>query len=154
MEIYHGSSVIVDTPEIRITKFTKDFSWGFYCTKSYQQAERRAKRDTSSGFVNVYSYTVNPSLKILKFNSINEEWLDFIAKCRNGYVHDFDIVEGPMADDAVWNFAEAYIRKEISKEVFLEFAKFKHPTHQISFHTIKALQCLEFIRGDDIYGKR
>ena len=143
MEIYHGSSVIVDTPEIRITKFTKDFSWGFYCTKSYQQAERRAN-----------SYTVNPSLKILKFNSINEEWLDFIAKCRNGYVHDFDIVEGPMADDAVWNFAEAYIRKEISKEVFLEFAKFKHPTHQISFHTIKALQCLEFIRGDDIYGKR
>ena len=31
--LYHGSKVEVAYPEIRITKYTKDFSWGFYCKK-------------------------------------------------------------------------------------------------------------------------
>ena len=30
MLIYHASKEIVEFPEIRKTKFTKDFSWGFY----------------------------------------------------------------------------------------------------------------------------
>ena len=29
MEIYHGSTVIVEKPEIRIEKFNKDFYFGF-----------------------------------------------------------------------------------------------------------------------------
>ena len=36
--LYHGSKEEVVYPEIRITRYTKDFSWGFYCTNSYQQA--------------------------------------------------------------------------------------------------------------------
>lgn len=30
--LYHGSAMEVIYPEIRITRYTKDFSWGFYCT--------------------------------------------------------------------------------------------------------------------------
>ena len=40
--LYHGSKEEVVYPEIRITRYTKDFSWGFYCTNSYQQAYRWA----------------------------------------------------------------------------------------------------------------
>ncbi len=29
--IYHGSGETVEFPEIRKTRYTKDFSWGFYC---------------------------------------------------------------------------------------------------------------------------
>ena len=32
MELYHASKEIVQYPEIRKAKYTKDFSWGFYCT--------------------------------------------------------------------------------------------------------------------------
>ncbi len=32
--LYHGSKVEVAYSEIRITKYTKDFSWGFYCEMS------------------------------------------------------------------------------------------------------------------------
>ena len=46
MEIYHGNKEIVQFPEIRIQKYTKDFSWGFYCTENYNQAVKRAKRGT------------------------------------------------------------------------------------------------------------
>ena len=38
MELYHGSGEIVEFPEIRKTRYTKDFSWGFYCTNSFEQA--------------------------------------------------------------------------------------------------------------------
>lgn len=33
-----------------------------------------------------------------------DAWVDFIAGCRNGIPHSYDTVEGPMADDQIWNF--------------------------------------------------
>lgn len=42
MLIYHASKEIVEVPEIRKTRFTKDFSWGFYCTNNFAQAVRWA----------------------------------------------------------------------------------------------------------------
>lgn len=44
MEIYHGSTVIVKQPKIRIEKYNKDFYFGFYCTIMEQQAIRWATR--------------------------------------------------------------------------------------------------------------
>lgn len=79
-----------------------------------------------------------------------DEWLDFIAECRIGKVHEFDIVEGPMADDTIWNFVNDFLNHNISRSVFWEYAKFKHPTHQISFHSIRALECLEYERSESV----
>ena len=150
LELYHGSGQIVEFPEIRKTRYTKDFSWGFYCTNSYQQAHRWEERKHENGIVNVYSYTENNQLNIKKFEKMTNEWLDFIAECRAGKVHAYDIVEGPMADDTIWNFVNDYLNKNISREVFWEYAKFKHPSHQISFHSIRALECLKYERSEVI----
>ena len=152
INLYQGSGQIVEFPEIRKTKYTKDFSWGFYCTKSYEQAWRWAERRHADGVVNVYSYVENPNLNILRFDEMTDEWLDFIASCRSGKVHNYDIVEGPMADDTIWNFVNDYLSGDISRAVFWEYAKFKHPTHQMSFHTLRALDCLTFERGELING--
>lgn len=38
IELYHGSGEIIYFPEIRKTKYTKDFSWGFYCRMSRWQS--------------------------------------------------------------------------------------------------------------------
>ena len=32
------------------------------------------------------------SLNILKFETMTDEWLDFIASCRVGKIHNYDIV--------------------------------------------------------------
>ncbi|MBA2887155.1 DUF3990 domain-containing protein [Clostridium beijerinckii] len=29
--LYHASGEVVEFPEVRKSKYTKDFSWGFYC---------------------------------------------------------------------------------------------------------------------------
>ena len=44
MILYHASKEIVEFPEVRKTRYTKDFSWGFYCTNNFEQAVRIVER--------------------------------------------------------------------------------------------------------------
>ena len=69
---------------------------------------------------------------------------------RSGENHDFDIVEGPMANDTIFNYVQDFVDKKISREAFWALAKFKKPTHQISFHTPAALSTLTF-KGHEIH---
>lgn len=152
MLIYHGSRVEVKNPEIRREKFNKDFYFGFYCTTLKEQAIRWATR-FGDGIVNVYEYKKNNTLKTLVFPDMSEEWLDFIANCRSGKGHDYDIVEGPMADDTIYNYVQGFLDGKYSREIFWNLAKFKRPTHQISFHTEDALNTLTFIKGEYVNGE-
>ena len=148
--LYHASGEVVEFPKVRKSRYTKDFSWGFYCTNNFEQAKKWAKRNREHATVNHYTYTENKKLNILKFENMTDEWLDFIAACRKGLIHDYDIVEGPMADDTVWNYINDFLSGEITRSIFWELAKFKYPTHQISFHTLKALDCIKFERSEII----
>ena len=150
--LFHGSGSIVQYPEIRKTKYTKDFSWGFYCTNNQVQAQRWAQRYGESGVINRYVYQPHAGLRVLSFAQTSDEWLDFVAHCRAGGLHEYDIVEGPMADDTVWNYVNDFLAENISREAFWALAKFRHPTHQISFHTIRALDCLSFEGVELLYG--
>lgn len=76
MILYHASKEIVEFPEIRKSKFAKDFSWGFYCTNNYDQAVRWANRGEGTPTINVYQYTPNNRLNILSFEKMTDEWLD------------------------------------------------------------------------------
>lgn len=71
----------------------------------------------------------------------------FIVDCRAGIAHNYDIVEGPMADDTIYNFIQGFIDGKYSRAAFWELARFKYPTHRISFHTARALTTLRFIEG-------
>ena len=42
----------------------------------------------------------------------------------------------------------------ITKKQFWALAEFKHPTHQISFHTLSALNCLNFKKSEIVYDRR
>ena len=149
--LYHGSAQIVEFPEIRTAKYNKDFYYGFYCTLMPEQAKRWATRFTGKGILNEYRYIPDSELKILQFPEMTEEWLDFIADCRLGKPHSYDIVEGPMADDTIFNFVQDFVDGKISRAAFWELARFKKPTHQISFHTARALTTIEFLKGYEVY---
>ena len=151
--IYHGSMQVVSEPEIRIAKFHKDFYYGFYGTTIRDQAQRWATRFGKAGYINVYEYEKDSSLNVLKFEKMTEEWLDFIVACRLGKSHNYDIVEGPMANDTIFNYIQGFGDGKISRSAFWELAKFKHPTHQMSFHTIAALKTLCFIGEEKVYGE-
>lgn len=149
--VYHGSTQLVEYPEIRVSRFNKDFYFGFYCTIMPEQAKRWATRFTGTGILNEYRYQPDEHLNILVFPEMTEEWLDFITSCRLGMSHDYDIVEGPMANDTIFNYVQDFVDGKISRAAFWELAKFKKPTHQISFHTAKALTTLTFLKGHEIH---
>lgn len=152
--LYHAGNMTVEFPEIRKTRFTKDFSWGFYCTNNFEQALRWANRREGTPVINYYQYTRDDTLSIKNFEGMSDEWLDFIADCRSGKTHRYDIVEGPMANDTVWNYVNDFIMGNISRKQFWALAEFKYPTHQISFHTLAALNCLKFERSEIQYDGR
>ena len=76
--------------------------------------------------------------------------MDFIVSCRSGIAHDYDIVEGPMANDTIYNYVQDYLDNKLTREQFWGLAKFKKPTHQISFHTEAALRALRFVKGEEV----
>ena len=50
MELYHASKEIVQYPEVRKARYTKDFSWGFY---NFKQAVRWANRGIGDPIINL-----------------------------------------------------------------------------------------------------
>ena len=152
--LYHGSKMIVESRDIRIQKYHKDFYFGFYCTLFSDQAIRWATRFDGVGYLNEYVYTPDDNLKVKRFSEMTEEWLDFIVACRMGQSHEYDIVEGPMANDTIFNYVQNFVDGKISREAFWALARFKKPTHQISFHTARALATLSFIKGSEVRNEK
>ena len=149
MIVYHGGKQEIKKPRILVNGFNKDFGYGFYCSEIEKQAKKWAMtKSLTHPIVSVFQVEINGDLNIKKFDTMTDEWLEFIARCRAGETHSFDIVEGPMANDTIWNYVNDFLSGTISrKQFFFEFAKFKYPTHQITFCTERALQCLKFERS-------
>lgn len=145
--LYHGSNVEISVPQIMINGFYKDFGYGFYCTNIEKQAKRWALTRRGDSIVSIFSYKEKSDLSTCVFENMTEKWLEFVVSCRRGIPHNFDIVEGPMADDQIWDYVEDYINGKITKAAFWELVKFKYPTHQIVFCTEDALKSLHFERS-------
>jgi hypothetical protein len=155
MKLYHGSYTEINTINLKKSKPYKDFGRAFYLTKYYEQAKIWANRlgaeYKKEGIITEFEFDEyayeDDSLKILIFDEYSEEWLDFIVfnRSKRNPVHDYDIVEGPVADDAVTQQIDTYLEGKITKTEFLEDLKFHKPTHQIAFCTLESLQMLEKI---------
>jgi len=157
MIIYHGSYIKISEIDLSLCRPHRDFGRGFYLTKFFHHAENLAnnigRRHNTQGVVSEFEYNetafTQSICKIKHFESYNEEWLDFVVMNRNEDnpepAHDYDIVEGPVADDKVQNRINDYLAGKISKEEFLEELKWHEETHQICFCTVVSLQTLKRI---------
>lgn len=159
MKIYHGSIEKVEFPEIRKSNRTLDYGQGFYTTTSYEQAEawvrrRMNEKRTSRGYVCVYELNkaALESLNRLIFEQPTEEWVDFVMKNRTqkGYVHEYDIVYGPVANDRVYAAFALYEGGLINKQALIAELKVYKLVDQYLFHTEKALQVLTFIEAKEV----
>ena len=153
MKLYHGSYTEINVVDLKKSKPYKDFGRAFYLTKYYEQAKIWANRlgveHKKEGIITEFEFDEyayeDESFNILKFDEYSEQWLDFIVFNRSKLNpnHDYDIVEGPVADDAVSQQIDTYLAGKISKKDFLEELKFHKPTHQIAFCTLESLQMIE-----------
>lgn len=112
--VYHVFHMKLELSAIRKHKFTKDFSWGFYCTTSKEEAEKSAIKFIPP-IINVYKINYLNSLNIKKFEDYNDEWLDFVIICRSGDTHSYDVVIGPMEADTIYYYMIAYNNGQLNK---------------------------------------
>lgn len=159
MLVYHGSVEIVETPEIRESNRTLDYGSGFYTTTSYEQAVAWVKRkmselNKSHGYVCVYELNESQldPLNVLYFEDPTEEWVDFVMCNRTikGFVHDFDVVYGPVANDRVYASFALYEAGLLSKSTLINELKTYRLVDQFLFHTNKALHTIKFINAEEI----
>lgn len=155
MIFYHGSFLEVAQPDLSHSRPNLDFGRGFYVTPFYEQAVKwcsRFKRRGKVGIISQYDYAESEEseLKILKFESYSEEWLDFILNCRTGKDStDYDLVVGGIANDKVFNTVELFFDGLINKTEAINRLRYEKPNLQVCFRTDKALSLLHF-EGSEI----
>lgn len=151
MKLYHGSNLIIEKIDLSKGRPAKDFGRGFYLSDNNEQAGKMAenvvRRKGGEPIVSVFEcpddILESNDLKVLCFKGYSEAWLDFILQNRANrsltQAHDYDIVYGPIADDAVAVSIALYTDEFISKEELVRRLKYRRETYQYFFATEKAV---------------
>lgn len=163
MRIYHGSTFLVEKPNLEILNYRTDFGKGFYTTTDMEQAKKWAKikkgriekterSEELHQYINIYEYKEDKDLNILNFTEATEEWLKFVYKNRQSdeLVHQYDIVIGPVADDNLYQVLVNYENGVYDMEETIKRLKTYLLSNQISFHTLKSLECVKYIETIEV----
>lgn len=153
--VYHTSDREVRHPDTCHSRQWLDFGPGFYVTPLHTQAVRYGARFTIRGrsaIVNSYSMTQPDGLRLLRFEAYDEAWLEHVAACRQGHkAGDYDIIEGGVADDRVFDTIDLFFAGRMSKSDALSRLAFIHPNWQICFATQRAIdQCLRYTDSETL----
>lgn len=150
MIVYHGSTEIVEKPDVIHSYRPLDFGMGFYVTTVREQAERWARRKADilgkdKAIVNLYQMGDNTEgLDIKIFNEDLLEWIDFVCRCRDGekaYL-DYDLISGKVANDKVFRVVDMYHTGIWDKERALKEIRVYPSYDQMAFITQKAIDRL------------
>ncbi len=156
MILYHGSTIEVRMPVILPDLRALDFGAGFYCTSSRSQAIQWARivalrRGSEKAILNTYALNEESidTLKVLRFKSAAADWLDFVVANRKAQIRDdvYDLVIGPVADDATLPVINDYIDGVYTKEEAVRRLLPQTLTDQYAFLTYEALAVLMFEGG-------
>lgn len=155
--LYHGSNVRISQIDLAECHPYKGFGQAFYLTTDCEQAMEvaNARVDIFGGepVVNVYRFDENlltdGTLLFKSFDDYTDEWGDFIYLHRDEsydppFMHSFDVVHGPIANDRVGLQIRNRRLGNIDRDEFLLRLKYmKGITFQYAFCTRKAIETLQ-----------
>ena len=150
--VFHGSCSQFKEVDLTKSRNRRDFGVGFYTTLLYEQSEIWAKRlamrkAENAYYVYKFIFEESHSLDVKRFNSLDEDWLEFVKvnRIKGGVQHSFDVVIGPVADDYTTETVQLYISETITCEEAINRLRYSKVNNQVSFHTSKALDYLTLI---------
>lgn len=153
MRLYHTSNVIVFQPDVCHSRKHLDFGIGFYLTPLEQQARTYGQRFIRRGepaIMNIFDLSDDMSGISRKiFSAYDGEWLDYITACRKGLPHQqYDIIEGGIADDQVFDTVDLYLQGIYTREQALDQLQWKKPNHQLCIASQQVLDTyLRFVES-------
>ena len=154
MVVYHGSNIVIEQPQLVPQNRFLDFGKGFYTTENKLQAISFAdkvyrRRKEGSPIVSIYEIDERSAFttcKLLKFDTPDEAWLDFVFQHRSGTYTGmvYDLTYGPVANDDIFVAFTLYAGGELTKEETINRLKVKKLFNQLVFSSERALSFLEF----------
>ena len=153
---YHGSNVAIKTIDLAQCNPYKDFGQAFYLTadKVLAMNVANARVDIFGGepVVNEFYFDEtllsDGTLSFKSFSAYTEEWADSVCQHRDEtnvppYMHNYDVVYGPIANDRVGLQIRNFRLGNINKKEFLRRLKYmKGITFQYAFCTPRAIENL------------
>ena len=159
MRLYHGSTVAVRKPSLRPGRSNADFGKGFYTTSVEEQAVhwahiKREREGAARAVVSVYEFDEslldNADLDIRRFNGADEAWLYFVTDCRKSRKHEYDLVQGPVANDKVFTTVNLFESGVLSAEAAILQLRAYRTYDQLSFHTERVIAALKFVESYNV----
>jgi hypothetical protein len=159
MKVYHGSYTRIETIDLSQAEANKDFGKGFYVTNIRRHAERWAERiareqnamPVVTEFLFYETAYTDSIYKVLRFSQPCREWVEFVMMNRDPNIpkpaHNYDIVEGPIANDWVTSQIKLYEKEKISMETLVEKLTHREDTHQICFCTTESLGAIKLFEN-------
>lgn len=104
--------------------------------------------------LNIYELdAIADEYRHLVFDGYSEQWLDFIVANRRGEASwkAFDIVEGGIANDKVFDTIEIYMAGQITKDVAIGRLRYEKPNQQLCILNQKlADEALHFLKCETL----
>ena len=169
MDLYHGSSRILEHPYLGGGRSHNDYGPGLYCTREPELAKEWACSENSGGFANHYRLDIE-GLRILELNSDKYHilnWLAILLENRTfdlsssvavqakKYIlahflplyHSYDLITGYRADDSYFSFSRAFLSNTLSLEQLRRAMKLGKLGEQVVLRSREAFRKLEYIEA-------
>jgi len=140
MKVYHGSTIVVKVPLVGVGRDNLDFGKGFYITDLDEQAVSWASRPSNTDkqqILNIYDFdkegAEKAAFRYKLFKAYDADWLEFVIASRRGEPvwKEYDIIEGGIANDRVFNTIELYAQGLITQDEALQRLRYEKPNNQI-----------------------
>ena len=161
MLLYHGSYAKVENIDLKKCKQGKDFGRGFYLTSSYDIGSM--VEGTTEGVISVFRLHLTSDVNVYTFDSADAAWLHFVTANRRkdlfpnlaSQYQKYDIIAGKIANDRTARTLQIYISggygepgSDEADRIAIETLLPNRLENQFCFCNQKAIQTLEFVRGD------
>ena len=136
INVYHGSTKIIEKPTFGVGNLNNDYGLGFYCTETIDLAKEWACSAESDGYANQYTLDMS-ELSVLSLTGGDYHILNWlyvllenrkfrvggdVAKQAKNYISEnfavdykrYDIIKGYRADDSYFSFATVFLNNTIS----------------------------------------
>ncbi|MDO5416590.1 MAG: DUF3990 domain-containing protein [Lachnospiraceae bacterium] len=167
IELWHGSSHIIEKPLFGYGKPYNDYGLGFYCTESRELAKEWACTENQDGYANHYELEA-AGLDVMNLSSGGYHVLHWLALlidnrvfqptapiARQGIqylkeyflpdISRFDVIVGYRADDSYFSFARAFLNNTISLNQLAQAMRLGKLGEQFVLKSEKAFLQIHFI---------
>lgn len=179
MLLYHGSYMVVETPDLAKCAARKDFGKGFYLTTSKKQAEDFVRasikkaiaqgvisEEHNFGFVSVFKYHEKGGVSKYVYENADADWLHCIVghRKKNTFseivdnMKTYDIVAGKIADDRTNVTITTYlvggygtIGSKSADETCISQLIPERLEDQYCFRTNVSFECISFVESEKIW---